>query len=62
MCFHTGHLTHRADMLLQFQLRKKKPEMTVKLTRVDSEEPGGAAEVLPGERRILLVVTDEDVV
>lgn len=23
MCFHTGHLTHRADMLLQFQLRTK---------------------------------------
>ena len=41
---------------------EQKPEMTVKLTGVDSEEPGGAAEVLPGERRILLVVTDEDVV
>lgn len=53
MCFHTGHLTHRADVLIQ---------LTVKLTGVDSEEPGGAAEVLPGERRILLVVTDEDVV
>lgn len=32
------------------------------LTWVDPEEAGGAAEELPGERRILLEVTDEDVV
>lgn len=32
------------------------------LTRVDPEETRGAAKVLPGECRILLEVTDEDVV
>ena len=36
--------------------------MDVNLTGVDPEEAGGAAEELPGERRILLEVTDEDVV
>lgn len=32
------------------------------LTRVDPEEAGGAAEVLPGEGGVLQEVTDEDVV
>lgn len=32
------------------------------LTGVDPEEAGGAAEVLPSESRILLEVTDEDIV
>lgn len=34
----------------------------MKLTRIDPEESGGAAEVLPGERGILQEVTDEDLV
>lgn len=34
----------------------------VKLTRIDPEESGGAAEVLPGERGVLQEVPDEDVV
>lgn len=33
-----------------------------RLTRVDPEEAGGAAKVLPGQRGILLEVVDEDVV
>lgn len=32
------------------------------LTGVDSEEAGGAAKVLPGECRILLEVTDENII
>lgn len=34
----------------------------VRLTRIDPEESGGAAKVLPGERGVLQEVSDEDVV